>query len=219
MHEFYEKMQEHLALHEQWQRSKDNGLSTQQVVSERYTDSELRRLVDSLRERPLCPIASFKVAAFIFEDQQQRFSEELRRLAADALADYVGLSSQRCDSSAAEIFIVWGTHRADHKPICLSLLRDGDAHIRATALSYAGSFLRPQDFSALFEFQHDTYVSEVAMGGPLRYMLRDHALRVLEQLTGCQLKDDSDCFETTAEGRISYRSWSPFLNWHERSIK
>jgi len=53
------------------------------------------------------------------------------------------------------------------------------------------------------------------MGGPLRYILRDHALRVLERLTHCPVTDGGDCFDDTPNGRVSYRSWSPFLIWYE----
>ena len=83
------------------------------------------------------------------------------------------------------------------------------------AVSYAGFFLKPEELSLLLEFRHDPDIAETAMGGPLRYVLRDHALCVLEKLTRCGAADDGDCFENTPNGRVSYRSWSAFLNWFE----
>ena len=91
-------------------------------------------------------------------------------------------------------------------------------HIRMTALSYAGYYLPAGSFSLLFEFQHDPFVAETGgMGGPPRYILRDHALDVLERLSHCPVLAAGDCFEDTPEGRVSYRSWSRFLNWYERN--
>jgi hypothetical protein len=56
------------------------------------------------------------------------------------------------------------------------------------------------------------------MGGPLRFVLRDQALGLLERLTGGP-PSEGDCFEDKPEGRISYRSWSRFLNWYEAHKK
>ena len=212
MNEYYEKMREHLDRQEQ---SRIRGLSTRDVVAQSYTESELQQLIEGLRQRPLPTVAAFRFSSFIYERQQDRIPEELRRSAADAVADHVTLSNQQIDNSAAEIFIVWGDHRTEHKSICLGLLHHKNAEIRTTALSYAGWFLHSQDYPLLFEFRRDSDISETSMGGPLRYVLRDHAQKVVRQLTNCPKRYDGDCFEDTPHGRVSYRSWASFLNWYE----
>jgi hypothetical protein len=211
VHDYYDKMREDLDRHDQ---SRVRGLSTRDVVAQSYTESELRGLVASLRERPSSE-ATFRLSSFISEQRQDLIPDELRRSAADFLADYVTSGEEQLGCSAVKVFIVWGAHRTDHSPFCMSLLRHPNAGIRSTALSHAGAFVQPRDFPVLLEFQNDPDVSEVAMGGPLRYILRDHALQLLEWLTRCPIAAASDCFEDTPNGRVSYRSWSPFLTWYE----
>jgi hypothetical protein len=212
MNDYFEKMKEALDRQEQ---SRIRGLSTRDVVAQNYTEDELQQLIDNLRERPLRTEAAFRLHSFIYEQQQDRISEGLRRSAADAVADHVASPDQRIDASAATLFIVWGGNRADYKSICLGLLRHTNAEMRGTALSYAGWFLHPPDYPLLFEFRHDPDIAETSMGGPLRYVLRDRAQRVLRQLTNCPKPYDGDCFEETPSGRVSYSSWAAFLNWYE----
>jgi hypothetical protein len=212
MHDYYEQMRQHLDRHDQ---SRVSGLSTRDVVAQNYSEQELHQMITSMHERPVSTLATFRLWSFIFERQQERVPEQFRRSAADALADCFTSSGQRLDSSAVEIFIVWGSHRPEHRLVCLSLLRHPDAEIRRTAVSCAGGFLRPVDFYLLFEFRNDPDISEISMCGPLRYVLRDYALEVLERLTHCPVKGGGDCFEETPNGRVSYRSWSLFLAWYE----
>jgi hypothetical protein len=213
MDECYEKMREQT---DRIERSRKSSLSTRDVVTREYTDSELRQLVAGLSTRPLSVDTAFRLASFISERQQDRIPSELRRLAADAVADYVASSVERLDDSAVRIFIVWGAHRPDHRRACLTLLRHPGNFVRMVALSYARAYLKSADIPELFEFRNDPDISEIGMGGPLRYILRDHALEILERLTKCPSLNGGDCFDETREGRVSYRSWTPFLNWYER---
>lgn len=199
--------------------SRIRGLSTRDAVTLNCTELLLQQLVERLRERPLPIEASFQLWSFIYEQQQDRVPDKLRRSAADIVADHVASSGQGTDDSAANIFIAWGDHRSDYKSVCLSLLRHPRSEIRAVAVSYASWFLCPQDYPLLFEFRNDPDISETSMGGPLRYVLRDHAQRVLRYLTKCPTPYDGDCFEETPEGRVSYQSWAAFLNWYETSNK
>ena len=69
MHDYYEKMREHL---DRYDQSRIRGLSTRDVVAQRYSDSELRQLVTSLNERPLPTMSAFRLVSFIHERQQDR---------------------------------------------------------------------------------------------------------------------------------------------------
>jgi hypothetical protein len=199
--------------------AKIRGLSTRDVVSKQYSDSDLELIVSQLRERPLTSDAAFRLASFIFERRENQIPEHLRRTAADNLADCAALSSNLKDPSALEVFIAWGQHRPDYRDICFSSLHHENEMIRHTALSYSPYFLKPHDYSKLFTFHRDPWMSEIGMGGPLRFILRDHALDILEKLTRCPRRAVGDCFEDQPEGRVSFRSWSHFLNWYEKNKK
>ena len=197
------------------ERSKIRGISTRDAVAQTDSEPDLQRLVESLRERPPNSESLFRVASFIYERQQGRIPSDLQYAAADNLADYLSESGDLFDD-AARIFIFWGSHRADYGRVCMSLLNHENENVRTTALGLAGIYLKPIEYSHLVKFRSDRAFSEIGMGGPLRYLVRDYALEVLERLTGCP-KADGDCFEDTSEGRISYRSWSPFLTWFEQN--
>jgi hypothetical protein len=212
MREIYEKMREHL---ERYENSKVRGLSTRDVVDQNYAESDFLELVDGLKQRPIPGEISFRLSSFIFEKQSERIPEEIRRKAADNIADCVSVMGADVDAAVAEIFIFWGTHRKDYGAACSRLLDHTDPSVRSVAVSCAGFFLHRKDFDQLLKFRRDQYISEIAMCGPLRFILRDHALKVLKSLTNCDISED-DCFEETPDGRVFYRSWSSFLQWFEK---
>ena len=212
MNEFYEKMKADIERNEQ---SQIKGLSSRDIVARNYSEAELLELASKLKQLPVSTNDAFRLSAFIFERQSQRIPEPIRCIAADNVASYVMAGNKNMDAAAAEIFVNWGVHRADYRINCLSLLRHPDVEIREATLKCAGKFLHPSEFSHLFIFREDSYISEISMCGPLRYMLRDYALDTLKWLTKCPVKED-DCFHDTPDGRVSYRSWSPFLNWFEK---
>ena len=211
MNPFYEKMREDIERHEM---SQVRGLSSREVVGQRYTEGDFQHLIGQLYGPYPNPDTTFRLSCFIFERKEALIAEHLRQLAADALAPYVGQLPADLDVQAAEIFLAWGSHRPDHRQIGLWLLQHANSEIRSRALTFGPRFLRPRDYAGLLAFHKDKDVSEIAMGGPLRFVLRDQALALLEQLTGCP-QSDGDCFETIPQGRVSYRSWSRFLNWYE----
>jgi len=213
MNEFYEKMREDADRRDQ---SRIRGLTSGDVVAKNHDDLALRALVAALCERPLSVESSFRLASFIYEGAQERIPAELRQVAADNVADCMQSVGESHNDPAVEIFLAWGCHRSDYRDVALSLLRHADSPTRRVALSYADLFLRPHEFELLLDFRHDLEISEtITMGGPLRYTLRDHALGVLERLTGLSGENIGDCFEDRPEGRVYYRSWSPFLNAYE----
>jgi hypothetical protein len=218
MNEFYEKMKADIERNAQ---SLVKGLSSRDIVATNYSEAELLELADKLKQLPVSANDAFRLSAFIFERQSQRIPEPIRRMAADNVASHVRTGSKDMDAAAAEIFVNWGIHRSDYRIICLSLLRHPGVEIREATLKCAGKFLHPSEFSHLFIFREDSYIAEISMGGPLRYVLRDYALDILKWLTKCSVQED-DCFHETPGGRVSYRSWSPFLNWfeeHKRQLK
>ena len=212
MNDYLEKMREHLERHEQ---SEVRGLSTRDVVARTYSEDDLLRLVEELKSETSLPSSAFQLCSFAYERQEDRIPDRIREKAADTVADYVCTLKPGIDQGAVEIFVVWGTHRQDYKRTCLQILDHSDAWIRKIALTCAGRFLLAGDLPKLFKFQRDRYVSEIAMGGPLRFLLRDHGLAILKQLTNSSVIED-DCFEKAPEGQVFYRSWTPFLNWYER---
>ena len=213
MNEYLEKMREHLDRLEQY---KARGLSTRDVVAQTYREEDFLRLAKELKAGASFGDASFRLHSFIYEQQNERIPLEIRHLAADNVAEHVRASGKTLDESAVEIFMAWGTHRPDRKSVCLHLLNHEQAWIREIALNYSGSFLRQDEYSILLRFRQDLDVGETGgMGGPLRFILRDQALRVLKHLTRCPVKED-DCFEELPEGRVFYKSWTPFLNWFEK---
>jgi hypothetical protein len=211
MNEFYEKMNAAISRHE---GSKIKGLSSRDIATRNYSEAELLDLVNNLKQLPDSTLDAFRLSSFIFENQSQRIPEPIRRMAADNVASHVEAGSKEIDPAAAEIFVNWGVHRGDYIATCLSLLRHPDVEIRGAVLKCAGKFLHPAEYSQLFMFWQDPCISEIAMCGPLRFMLRDYALDVLKWLTKCSVKED-DCFNDTPDGRVFFRSWSPFLNWFE----
>lgn len=215
MNVYLEKMRAHLEQHAQ---SRVRGLSTRDVVAKTYSEADLLKFAEALKTEALLPSAAFQLCSFIFERQEGRISNRIRREAADNVSDYVRTLRQGTDEGAVEVFVAWGAHRKDYKSICLQILDHPEAWIRKVALIYAGKFLLSGDLSILFKFQQDPYVSEIAMGGPLRFILRDQGLEVLKQLTKSPVLED-DCFENTSEGRVFHRSWTPFLKWFERQAK
>jgi len=212
MNEYFEGMREQLERHEQ---SQVRGLSTRDVVAQSYDEADLLKLAAELKERASFEDATFRFCSFIYERQDNRIPEAIRHLVADCVADHVSALATGMDPGAVEIFVAWGGHRHDHTGICVKILDHPQAWIRKIALIYSGSFLPSSDYAKLFKFRHDPEVSEIAMGGPLRFMLRDQALDVLKRLTKCPVVE-GDCFEQTPDGNIYYRSWTPFLNWFER---
>jgi hypothetical protein len=218
MREIYERMREHMERYEQSRRT--IGISTGDVVAQEYTQAELRQLVEGLRLHPPSGDATFRLWSFIYERQEGRIPEELRRDAADHLASYLDDCEDPLDNEAVQIFAVWGRHRSDYRSVCEPLLGHPAAHIRSTALSFAPCYIPRRSLDVLFNFRRDPFVCETGgMGGPLRYVLRDQALAILEKLTECPKVLAGDCFEDTDNGRASYRTWVPFLNWYEKNKK
>ncbi|MBI3849805.1 MAG: hypothetical protein HY298_05885 [Verrucomicrobia bacterium] len=214
MNEIYEKMREHLERNDQ---SNVRGLSSREVVAQTYTDSDFEKIVTKLKERPIDSEVLFRLSSFVWEGQQNRIPEYLRQRAADAIADCIPDSDAKIIAEVVLIFVFWGNRRADYRDTCIKLLSHPYEEVRETALKCSSIFLRRSEYSKLFEFRRDPSFSEtMGMGGPLRFTVRDEALRTLESLTNAP-KSDGDCFENTSEGKVSYRSWSPFLNWFEQN--
>src|SRR5678815_4262863 len=69
MNPFYERMREDI---ERSELAKIRGLSTRDVVSKQYSDSDLELIVSQLRERPLTSDAAFRLASFIFERRENQ---------------------------------------------------------------------------------------------------------------------------------------------------
>ena len=84
----------------------------------------------------------------------------------------------------ATLFLAWGQDRADYKKLAKSFSGHVNAQVREVALSYSPTFLTSVEYPELFSFQRDSYVSEIAMGGPLRFILRDRALEILAGING-----------------------------------
>jgi hypothetical protein len=109
--------------------------------------------------------------------------EQLRRDAADNLADYISSAGQNLNSDAIVLFLAWGGHRSEHRQVFLFLLDHASPNVRSAALTCSGYVLHLRDYPILFKFRHDPEFSEsITMGGPLRYFLRDQALATLEKL-------------------------------------
>jgi hypothetical protein len=211
--EFREKMLEHIKRHE---GSKIVGLSTRDVVAANYTDAEFGQLIDSLQQRPVDEWAAFRLESFVYEKQDERIPLHLRRIAASYIADLLYSNPDSFTSSLATLFLAWGKDGTDYKELSTSLLKHADAQVRQVALRYSPVFLPPSEYNRLLDFQRDPYVSEIAMSGPCRFILRDRALEILAGLTGFTVTKD-DCFESSPEGPVYYYSWSPFLNWFAKS--
>ncbi len=207
-----EGIEERIQANERWRSA---TLSAKQVVAQNYNAQDLEKLVSALANRPLHFDAPFRLWSFIVERQESRISNTLRQRAADNVADIVRtLSASPVGPDVFSIFAAWGVHRADYYETCLQLLQHPDESTRSVALALAPVFLQPKDYCRLIDFRLDASFGETAMGGPLRFGLRDEALSILEKLTGFS-ESGGDCFEGIANSQISYRSWSPFLIWWE----
>lgn len=95
------------------------------------------------------------------------------------------------------------------------LLQSPEASIHYEAIALAPTFLSDKDLDLMLPFQEDPTAGETqGMGGPLRYVERDIALEAAERIAGRSFAD-GDCFELREGEKISWRSWSGFIQWLE----
>jgi HEAT repeat protein len=124
-------------------------------------------------------------------------------------------SSERVRAGAVRALVTFRSNYSDYVTIMRELLTSPEASTREEALAAASTFLSQRDLHLLLPFQHDTLASETGgMGGPLRYAGRDHALEVAERIAGKSFAN-GDCFERRDGAKVSWRSWSRFVQWLE----
>jgi hypothetical protein len=124
-------------------------------------------------------------------------------------------SSVRVRASAIRSFVAFRHSFKDYAATMRGYLDSTDSMIRWEALAAVPTYLSATELDALLPFRHDLEMSETGgMGGPFRYILRDFALEVAERVSGRQFSG-GDCFERREGSTVSWRSWSPFIQWLE----
>jgi hypothetical protein len=100
----------------------------------------------------------------------------------------------------------------------LKYLSSADLGLRKRALFHYESYCRKGEIEPLLPFQHDTNASDIRMGGPWVYELRDLALRTIENVVGQQFLTRS-CKEPYLGSEVSWRDWAPFRRWYAAQVK
>jgi hypothetical protein len=132
---------------------------------------------------------------------------------AQRLKELVTGTSTKLQADAIAPFVSFQEFHADFTSIMKGLLKSSDVVVRSAALDAAHLFLKRKDLKLLLAFREDKQADETErMGGPLRYTMRDRALEQAERIAGRSFAN-GDCFEMRDGEKVSWRSWSSFLNW------
>ena len=191
--------------------------SSERIVAAPIDEAEIRRQLDDLVANPLDADAVFFFESFVFEGREELLPAWVKPLVADAIADVLHAETKPGAGLRSAVFIAWGSHRPDHGPACRAMLRSPNCTVRTVALGLCARFLEPSDFDQLLAFQTDDFVVEATVpGGPLRFILRDAGLALLERLTGAPVSE-AQGFEVVAGRHAAFRSWTPFLNWWNKN--
>jgi hypothetical protein len=145
---------------------------------------------------------------------------ELGKCFTDSLpTELVRLANDRDDltRSAAHILVIGLRHSiADYRAIMMRAFLDSDAQIRSAALNAADTFLKGREIEPLLSFEGDAYVSEIAHGGPMHYVLRDDALEKIEQMLDKTFAKH-ELTELREGDVVFWWDWRPMLAWHRGS--
>ncbi len=112
-------------------------------------------------------------------------------------------------------FYIWlKDNYSDYREKMLEFLGSNDLGCRKKALSVYETYCRPGEIEPLFQFEHDNYIAELAMCGPLIYELRDLALEKIGKLCGKSfLQNKKSEYNSEWNGNVVFYDWKPFWDW------
>lgn len=190
-------------------------LSSKDVVARHWTRKRLLLWIGRLADETHQPRADLVLGSLIWESREDVVPEDLRVVAAEKAKLAAESRANGWNAELAEIFIVWGRRIPLHKQTCVGFLKHSSCSVRRVALENWNRFLEVGEIEILFRFRDDLSICEYGMGGSLYFDLRNMALDLVCAATGFPIVTDH-C-ETELDGeRVSYKSWSAFLNWFEQ---
>ena len=120
-------------------------------------------------------------------------------------------------SAAYPLFVQMAQRSPNYRSAMLKALTDRDSVVRTVALNASATFLKKREIEPLLPFEHDPYLSEVGgMGGPVHYVIRNHALATIERMLDRQFVKH-ELTEMVEGEAVFWWDWKPMLDWYEKS--
>jgi len=170
-----------------------------------------------------------KSDAFIDQQIALLFAETLlvpERLSPEQSQDLISIVTQILNSKHGQVhgpaLAVLGRFKSqimNYRAIMLNALLDDDPMARRQALVLYTSYCRPRETEPLETFENDNYITEISMGGPLVYDLRNLAFEIIEVVIGRQFQRTKET-KSLENGKVVYWwGWSPYFQWKKSWLR
>ncbi len=121
--------------------------------------------------------------------------------------------TDRVKSSALKMVTRFRASVPDFRSLMMEGLSSSDPMVRKEAVLAYELYCLPKEVAPLERFEHDDYVTETAMGGPLLYELRNLALETIERVIGKNFRK-AEKTEARSTGEVAFWwDWSPYHAW------
>ena len=197
------------------------GISDQDIARIKVVDELVKDILDCLQSEDTSDIAFGCYFAECLRSRADFYACAKSSLPtmASLIRKELSNPSPQVRDSAIRAFIAFRESYDDYGSVMREFLCSPDSIIRRATLGASPTFLSVKELDKLLPFRDDKSVSETGgMGGPLRYDIRDFALEMAERMTGKQF-NCGDCFEQREGLKVSWRSWSSFVQWVESKKK
>jgi len=111
---------------------------------------------------------------------------------------------------ALRLLVRFHARVVDFRERVMKALGSEEAGVRHEALAGYELCCKAKEVEPLERFEHDPYYGEIAMGGPLRFDLRDEALSVIERVLGVGFTRFQKVESLPGGRNVAFWSWEPY---------
>jgi hypothetical protein len=116
-------------------------------------------------------------------------------------------------AEALRLLIPYRVQLYGFRDLMLDALRSPQPAVRRQALLAYEYFCLPKEVGPLEKLEHDDYMTEISMQGPLHYELRDLALEAIEGVLGKSFGSEVNIEATPSGQTVMARDWGAYKKW------